>query len=200
MGTNIFSNPIIGWIAIATGVTAILAVIFLALMYTVKRSFGTVNDYLNSVIGIESAILAWLFYAEHHTQSPLLSQIALALAIIGAIFAIIGSLLSILGVTDFVLAGWYSGFGNALIGLWLVALCYSLTNVGVLPHRLVIFGLVTGSFMVIGLIGIPGMVAGIDRLESMPRYLYVAFFGWLGFYILYPIWLIWLGRYLLLLK
>jgi hypothetical protein len=196
--TSNFSTATTGWIAIATGVSAIVAVIFLILMYTVNQSFGKVNDVFNSVIGISSAILAWMLYAEHHAKSPLMSQIALALAVVGAIFTIIGSILSILGFTDFVLAGWYSGIGNALIGLWLMVFCFSLSQSDALAHNLVFFGIVVGAFMAIGLLGIPGIFAGIDSMESMPWFLYVAFFGWLGTYILYPIWTIWLGRNLLL--
>jgi hypothetical protein len=128
----------------------------------------------------------------------LMSQIALALAVVGAIFTIIGSILIIFGFTDFVLAGWYSAIGYALIGFWLAAFCYAFLHSDALPHNLVIFGIVVGAFMVIGLLGIPGIFAGIDSMESMPWYLYVAFFGWLGIYILYPIWTIWLGRNLLL--
>lgn len=52
--------------------------------------------------------------------------------------------------------------------------------------------------MGIGLLGIPGTFAGIDSMESMPWYLYVSFFWWLGTYILYPISTIWLGRNLLI--
>jgi hypothetical protein len=126
-----------------------------------------------------------------------MSQIALALALVGAIFTIIGSILIIFGFTSFVLAGWYSGIGYALIGLWLAAFCYSLLRSETLPHNLVIFGIVAGAFMAIGLLGIPGIFAGIDSIESMPWYLYGAFLGWLGTYILYPIWAIWLGRNLL---
>jgi hypothetical protein len=198
MTTNNFSSATTGWIAIATGVSAILAIIFLTLMYTVNQSFGRVNDVFNSIIGISSVVLALMLYAEHHAKSPLMSQIALALAVVGAIFTIIGSILIIFGFTDFVLAGWYSGIGYALIGMWLAAFCYSLLRSDALPHNLVIFGIVVGAFMAIGLFGIPGILAGIDSIESMPWYLYVAFFGWLGTYILYPIWSIWLGRNLLL--
>ena len=198
MTTSDFPTATTGWIAIATGVSAILAIIFLTLMYTVKRSFGFVNDVFNSLIGISSVVLAWMLYAEHHAKSPLMSQIALALAVIGAIFTIIGTILSILGITDFVLAGWYSGIGYALIGMWLAAFCYALLPSGALPHNLVIFGIVVGACMAIGLVGIPGIFAGIDSMESMPWYLYVAFFGWLGTYLLYPIWMIWLGRNILL--
>ena len=195
-----FSAATIGWIAIATGASAILAVIFLTLMYTVKQSFGFVNDVFNSLIGISSVVLAWLLYSMYQAQFPLISQIALGLTIVGAIFTIIGSIMSIFGFTDFVLAGWYSGIGFALIGLWLTAFCYALLNGGSLPHNLLIFGIIAGAFMAIGLLGIPGIFAGIDSMDTMPWYLYVAFFGWLGNYILYPIWTIWLGRNLLLIK
>ena len=197
MTTSNFPTATTGWIAIATGVSAILAIIFLTLMYTVNQSFGRVNDVFNSVIGISSMVLAWMLYAEHHAKSPLMSLIALALAVVGAIFTIIGSILIIFGFTDFVLAGWYSGIGYALIGFWLAAYCYAILHGDALPHNLVIFGVVVGVFMAIGLLGIPGIFAGIDSMESMPWYLYVAFFGWLGTYILYPIWCIWLGRVLL---
>lgn len=198
MTTSNFSSATIGWVAIIAGVSAILAVIFLTLMYTVNQSFGRVNDVFNSVVGISSVVLAWMLYAEHHAKSPLMSQIALTLVVIGAIFTIIGSILIIFGFTDFVLAGWYSAIGYALIGLWLAAFCYSLLRSDALPHNLVIFGIVVGAFMAIGLFGMPGIIAGIDSMESMPWYLYVAFFGWLGTYILYPIWALWLGRNLLL--
>jgi hypothetical protein len=197
MTTNTFSPSAIGWTAIATGVSVILAMVFLILMYTVNPSFGRVNDVFNSVIGISSGILAWMLYAEHHAKSPLMGQFALLLAAIGVVFTIIGSVLIIFGFTDFVLAGWYTGVGNALIGLWLAIFCYLLLRGDALPHNLVIFGIVVGTFMAIGLLGMPGIFAGIDSMESMPWYLYVAFFGWLGTYILYPIWTIWLGRILL---
>lgn len=198
MTTNNFSTSTIGWVAIVTGISVILAVIFITLMTTVNMFFGAVNDVFNSIIGILSAILAWMLYAEHHTKSPLMSQIALALAIIGAIFSIVGSVLIIYGFTGFLLAGWYSGLGNALIGLWLIAFCYSRRRSDALHHNLIMFGLVVGAFMVLGLIGIPGISARIDSMESMPWYLYIAFFGWLGTYILYPIWTIWYGRDLLI--
>lgn len=200
MTTSNFSNAITGWIAIATGVSAILAVISITLMYTVNQSFGKVNDVFNSMIGIASVVLAWMLYAEHHARSSLMSQMALAFAVAGAIFTVVGSILIIFGFTGFVLAGWYSGIGNALIGLWLAVFCYSLLGGDALTPNLVYFGIVVGAFMATGLLGIPGILVGIDGMESMPWYLYVAFFGWLGTYILYPTWTIWLGRNLLLIK
>ena len=198
MTTNNFSTSTIGWVAIVTGISVMLAVIFITLMVTVNMFFGRVNDVFNSIIGIASAVLAWMLYAEHHAKSPLMSQFALALAIIGAMFSVVGSVLILYGFTDFLLAGWYSSVGNALIGLWLVAFCYSIGHSNTLPHSLILFGFVVGAFMAVGLIGISGIFARIDSMESMPWYLYIAFFGWLGTYILYPIWAMWLGRTLLI--
>lgn len=198
MTTNNFSTSTIGWVAIVTGVSVIISVILLILMYTVNMFFGKVNDLFNSIIAISSLILAWMLYAEHHSKSPLMSQIAFAIAVVGAIFTIIGSILIIFDFTGFLLAGWYSGVGNALIGLWLLSFCYALLRHDTLPHNLIIFGIVAGGFMGLGLLGIPGIFARIDSMESMPWYLYVAFFGWLGNYVLYPIWTIWLGRNLLI--
>jgi hypothetical protein len=197
MKTNNFATPAIGWVALGTGILVILAVIFLILMYSVSISFGAVNDVLNFVFGISSAVLASMLYAEQRVQSPWISSIALAFAIIGAIFSIVGSVLILYGYTDFFLAGLYSGLGNALIGLWLVVFCFSMQRSNVLPHSLILFGFIVGAFMALGLIGIPGIVARIDSMVSIPWYLYLALFGWLGTYVLYPIWTIWLGRSLL---
>ena len=198
METGNFSSVMVGWAAIITGSSAILAVIFLALMYTVKRSLGYINDIFNSLIGISSAILAFLLYVEFQSGSASLSQIALGLVVVGAIFTIVGTVLSVARITDFVMAGWYTGIGNALLGLWLVNYCYSMLGSDVLPQSLPVFGLVVGAFMALGLIGILGIITKVDKLESMPKYLYVAFFCYMGIYFLYPIWTIQVGRYFLL--
>lgn len=198
MTTSPPSSSTIGWVAIATGVSVILAIVLFILMYTVDMFFGKINDVFNSIIGILSAILAWMLYIKHHSKTPLISQIAFLLAVVGALFTIVGSILIIFDFTGFLLAGWYSGVGNALIGLWLMAFCYWLLRNNSLPRNLVIFGTITGIFMAIGLLGIPAIFARIDSMRSMPWYLYLALFGWFGTYVLYPIWTLWLGRNLIL--
>jgi hypothetical protein len=167
-------------------------------MYTVNGRFGTVNDVLNAMVGILSVALAWMLYAEHHARSPLMSQLGLLLVVVGAIFTIIGSALIIFRFTDFVLAGWYTGIGNALISFWLAALCYSMLKGDALHHSLVVFGIIADGFMVMGFLGIPGILDRVDTMESMPWYLGAAYLGFLGTYVLYPIWTIWFGRILLI--
>lgn len=194
MTTGNFSSATIGWTAIATGVAVILANVFVGLMYTVNIAFGTVNDVFNAVIGILSAVLAWMLYADFHARSPWMSQIALLLAVVGAILTIIGSVLIIYGFTGFVLAAWYTEVGDALIGLWLAAFCYSMQRGDTLPHNIIIFGLVVGAFMALGLLAITGILAGVDSWQSLPWYLGVGSLGFFGTYLLYPIWTIWFGR------
>lgn len=197
MTAGSFSSTTIGWTATITGAASILALILLILFYTVGQPFGTLNDIFNGIAGIMSGILAWMLYAEYHSRSPFLSQLALIFAWVGAVVVVIGSVLVIFQITGWVLAGLYTGAGNALIGLWLVGFSYSMQRSISLPHNLVIFGLVVGALMAVGLIVIPGIFAGIDTLESTPWYLKVAYASALGTIILYPIWTIWLGRILL---
>jgi hypothetical protein len=197
MKTDNHSVSTIGLVALGTGISVILAVLFLTMMVTVSMSFGAVNDVFNGINAIFSAVLAWMLFAKYHGKLPGMNPIALTLAILGAIVSIVGSVLILYGFTDFLLAGLYSGLGNALIGLWLVAFCYSMQGSDVLPHSLISFGFVVGAFMALGLIGVPGILARIDSMMFMPWYLYIALFGWLGTYVLYPIWTIWLGRNLL---
>ena len=197
MTTGDLSFATIGWMAIASGIACILAIVLLILFFTVGQPFGTLNDIFNGITGISILILAWMLYAEHHAKSPLLSQLALVTAIIGAIVVVIGSILVIFQITGWVLAGLYTGAGNALLGLWLASFCYSMLRGNIFPHNLVVFGLVVGACMALGLFLIPGIFARIDSMESPPWYLYLGFLEYLGVYILYPIWAIWLGRQLL---
>jgi hypothetical protein len=180
--------------AIATGVSVILAALFLLLMYTVEPRLGKLNDIFNAILGIASGILAWMLYPQHRARSPRLSQLALVLALVGLIFTVIGSVLIIYDFTGYVLAGFYTAVGNALIGLWLGVFCYSMRGGNTFPHNLLRFGLVVGAIMALGVLSIIGILAGIDTMESLPWYLLLGFFGFIGTYILYPIWTMWLGR------
>jgi len=192
-----FPSTTIGWMAIATGTAVILAVVTITLMYTVNMIFGPINDVLNGIAAILSAVLAWMLYAQHHARSPLMSQVALGLAVLGAILAVVGSVLVIFRFTGFVLAGWYTGFGYALLGLWLAAFCYSMLGNEVFPNKLIAFGIVTGIVMAMGILSLTGILSRIDSMEALPWYLNVAYLAFLGIYILYPIWGIWFGRVLL---
>jgi len=195
MNNNSFAT--IGWAAIASGITAILAVLFLGMMATVNMFFGTINDILNSVLAILIAVLAWMLYSQFRAKAPLMSQVTVVLAMLGAILAVVGSVLVIFRFTGFVLAGWYTGLGYALLGLWLAAFCYSMLGSDVLPNKLLTFGIVTGIAMTTGILSIFGITSRLDSFDALPWYLNIAYLAFLGIYILYPIWAIGFGRVLL---
>jgi len=192
-----FSPTTIGWTAIASGITAILAIVFLGLMATVNIFFGILNDILNSVLAILIVVLAWMLYSQFHAKVPLMSQVTFVLAVLGAILAVVGSILVIFKFTGFVLAGWYTALGYSLLGLWLAAFCYSMLGSGVFPSKLIVLGIVTGVAMATGILSVTGILSSIDSMEALPWYLNISYLAFLGIYILYPIWGIRFGRFLL---
>lgn len=199
MTTSNFPSLTVGWVAIATGVAGLLALAFIILFFTVGQPFGTLNDICIGLTAILSVVLVWMLYPGHHAQSPLLNQVTLVIAILGALLVMVGSALAISGVKGWFLSGLYMAAGNAMIGLWLLGLNYSALRDNFLPHSLVIFGLISGVILALGLVTIPGIFRGIDTQEyelTIVNYLWWA--GSLGYLALYPIWCILFGRTLLL--
>ena len=84
--------------------------------------------------------------------------------------------------------------GNALIGLWLLALCFSAQAGAAWPRGLVLLGFVAGAMMVLGFFTLPAILRGLDSMDASPWYVNVGYGGWLGAFILFPIWCLWLGR------
>ena len=194
-----FSYPTIGWTAIATGVVALIGLAFIVLFYSVGQPFGTLNDVCIALAAILSAVLAWELYPTHRALAPHLSQLALLAELLGTLVVVVGSALVISGVTGWFLAGLYMSAGNALIGLWLLALNYSVQPSDSWPHGLVVFGLVVGVTMALGMVTIIGILRGIDAQDAAPWIVTtVGLVGGVGWVLLYPIWCIWLGRTVLL--
>jgi hypothetical protein len=199
MITNTFSSITIGRIALATGIAGLLGLIFIILFFTIGQPFGALNDICIGLTAILSVILVWMLYSGHHAQSPLLSNIVLMIALLGALVVLAGSALSIFGVTGWFLSGLYMAAGNAMIGLWLLALNYSALRGNSFPHSLVIFGIISGVILALGLVTIPGIFRGVDTQEyELTIYNYIWWASSLGYLILYPIWCVLLGRFLLI--
>ena len=195
MMSSASSTPLTGWVAIGTGIAGLLALAFIILFSTVGQPFGTLNDVCIGLAAILSGVLAWLLYPQHHGQSPLLSQLALAVALIGALVVAVGSVLVIFGVTGWYLAGLYMAVGNALIGVWLLGLNYSAQHGDFWSNGLAISGMVIAVILILGLAAVPGILRGLDAWETAPWYVnYVGFAGSLGWLVLYPLWCLWLGR------
>jgi hypothetical protein len=181
-------------LAMTTGIVGLLALVLLILFFTVGGPFGTLNDICNGLTGFLSGVLAWSLYMKLRIQ-----PIFLLLSSIGALTVALGSVLIIFDVTGWYLAGLYTSAGYALIGLWLLALNYSACPSNLGPHGLNNLGMIAGIIMALGLLMIPGIINRIDAWEAGPWYInYVGQLGSIGYFMLYPIWCILIGRALLL--
>ena len=199
MFTNDFSAVTVGWVAIATGIAGLLGLVFIILFFSVGQPFGTLNDICIGLTAILSVVLVWMLYPGYHAQSPLLSQVTVVIAMLGAILVMVGTGLAISGVKGWFLSGLYMASGNAMIGLWLLGLNYSALRDNSFPQSLVIFGLISGVILALGLVTIPGIFRGIDTQEyELTIFNYIWWAGSLGYLALYPTWCILLGRILLL--
>lgn len=186
----------VGWVALATGIASSLATVLIILFYATGGPFGTLNDIFNAVAAIFSGVLAWML-RDHFQINSSTSWITPLLAAIGAVIVVIGSILIIFDFTGWVLAGWYTTLGYSLIGMWLLAFNQDARKNRTLPSNLWMLGMVTGWLMVIGVTVIPAIMMRVDSTEATPWYVSLGYAGFVGTYLLYPMWALWLGRAIL---
>jgi hypothetical protein len=179
-----------GRLAIAAGLVAAGSAACLATYFVVGGPIGTINDIGNAATGLLGAALAWRL---RRYLSGRAHDLAVAAAISGAAVAFVGSALVVSGTTGFFLAGLVSSLGFAGIGTWLVAINRSGDSVLAWPRRLRWLGILGGTLMVLGIVSVPGIVLGLDDLEAAPAWVWIGFLGWLGIYVTYPAWALWLG-------
>lgn len=178
-----------GRLASTVGLVAIAGPVTLATFYAIGGPFGTLNDVCNASVGVLSAALAWRLRASLDDR---IRRPALAAAGAGAALTVIGSTLVVSRATGFFFAGLVSSVGFAAIGAWLVALNAG-TRSGSGPVGLRRLGVVAGSLMTLGVVAVPGIAQRLDDMATAPGWVWIAFVGWLGVFVAYPIWALWLG-------
>ncbi len=196
MAASNFPSRPIGWLAIAVGAMTLLGVVSIILFFTVGGVFGMLNDVCNGVEAILSAVLAWALYPLYRAQSPLSSRYTLIAAWVGALIAITGSALIIFDFTGWYLAGLYTMFGYALVGVWLFGLNAAALWSFPWPRRLAQLGLLTAACMAIGFLAGPGILGSVDDVDAAQWFVNRGLLGSLGWMFLYPFWCLWLGRLL----
>ncbi len=192
VSTSLDQRPsMVSRVALATAVVSLLAVLSLIIFYAVGGPFGFLNDVANGLIGLLSLALAWLWVRNRRGGW---STLAIACAVLGAIVMVLGSLLIIVDITGWYLAGLVSSVGSALLGIWLLIANCLHRSAPELPRGLILLGMTTGIFMIIGWLALAGVIAGIDDPQLAPLYVNAGLLNWMGTYLLYPIWCLWLSR------
>jgi hypothetical protein len=178
-----------GRLAVAIGLVAAGSACSLATYFVVRGPFGTINDIGNATVGILSACLAWRMRDQLPGRG---GAAAVGLALGGAAVAVTGSAMVISGSTSYVLAGLVSSVGFAGVGAWLLALSRSGAS-ATWSSRLRLLGVAAGALMAVGVVALPGVAMRIDDFETMPSWLWIAYIGWLGIFVVYPAWALWFG-------
>ncbi len=183
-------------LAFAIAIILFLALVFITLFFAIGQPFGSLNDVSIGLGAVLSAALAWRFYPTHRTYAPRASMFGLIAACIGVVFTVVGMVFVISGITGYVLSGWYTEVGYALIGLWLLLLCDSARRAQWLPRGEAIFGMVIGVLLLVGFLAIPGILAAVDSMDQLIWYLATSQISFLGIFILFPAWCFRLARFL----
>lgn len=191
MSTGLDQRRTVSRLALATAIVTLLAVLSLIIFYALGGPFGLINDVANGLIGLLSLALAWRWVRNRRSG---LSTLGIAAAALGAIVMILGSLLVIFDITGWYLAGLVSSVGSSLIGIWLLIANRLRRRTPELPRGLITLGITTAIFMIIGWLGIAGVIVRIDDPQLAPWYVNAGLLNWMGTYLLYPIWCLWLSR------
>jgi hypothetical protein len=179
-----------GRLALAIGLTAVGSVACFATFFAVGGPFGTINDIGNAATGVLSAGLAWRLRRQIPGRA---GSVAVGAAVAGAGLTVAGSSLVVSGTTGWFLAGLVSSVGFAGIGAWLVVLNKSDAIESVLPRRLRSLGIAAGALMALGIAAAPGIVLRLDDAGTAPAWVWIEALGWLGAFVAYPAWAIWLA-------
>jgi hypothetical protein len=169
---------------LAIGAVGLGSVTCLALLFAVGEPFGRLNDLGNATLAILSGVLA---VVERRHVHPF----ATGLAVVGSAVAVAGSGLIISGTTGFFLAGLVSTLGFAGVGAWLIALARA-GRAG--SGRVRGLAMLAGALMVVGAASAPGILLRLDDMATAPGWIWIGMVGWLGIFVLYPIWALAAGR------
>jgi len=192
LGTAVDRRHTIGRLALLTAVVDLFGVVSLITFFAVGGGpLGFINDVANALVGLLSMGLAWLWVPDLKTRW---STLAIAAATLGALVMVAGSTLIIFDITGWYLAGLVSSVGSAFIGIWLLVSNRLHRQAAELPRGLIMLGVTSAIFMIIGLLALAGALAGIDDPQLAPWYVNAGLLNWMGTYGLYPAWCLWLSR------
>lgn len=156
---------------------------------------GALNDVLNAGASVLSALLASALHPTLRKFAPQLSLVVLSGVWAGALAHTFGSWLILTDRSGVELSSYYYFVGNGLIGVWLWVLNHVTRLDAVWPRRVNQLGLIAGSCVLVGFLGLYGILLGADGNDFSPLIM-VAGISFLGMGIVYPIWCLRLERWI----
>ena len=175
-----------GWTAIASGAATLMMVLIAILSSTLKlgNTFSVVVVILMALL----IVVALALYLVLRSQAPAMSLAATVIGILGMLLTGAVHVLLMARVVSpeqFNTTG--EGIGPVGIGLWLLLVNYLALQSTALPRGLTWIGLIAGAGWLMS--GVGALIGGSQNLLSS--------IGPLGIFFVYPVWAIWLGRWLM---
>ena len=192
----------VGWMLLLLGCVGLLGVAALLMFFVgLFGNFpsllfmGALNDVLNAAASVLSALLASALHPTLRRFSPRFSLVVLMSVWTGALAHTYGSWLILTDRSGVELSSYSYFVGNGLIGIWLRVLNRVARDEAIWPRTVTQLGFIASGFMLIGLLGLYGMLVGSDGDDFSPLVM-VAGISFLGMGMLYPIWCLRLGRWI----
>ena len=195
------NSNLVLYAAYGTAVMWVLALIFLALEFTVSATFGTLSNGANALALLLFLPLVLLLSGLYRPASPVVSTGALIIAIIGLAAAFFTHVQLVIGAVRFqdVILRLYAGY--ALIGIWFVALAFMNIKTPLLSKGLGWTSVITGAgflffFVSMLIMGTEAFVMepGSSTSTTGGPMLWLGYLGGLAYTFGYSVWAIWLGR------
>ena len=162
---NFSDATFIGRFTMAAGISALIQIILLGLMFTVSRSpFGTISDYFYVLTPLLILPLFMAIRKFQGVQNAEISQVVQTIGIIGILIASLAQVILLLKIIEFKQSIWGNSIGLGLIGIPI--LVFSLMNFGNsnLPAGFNWFGVILGVVMAVG---IPAVFFFIDEFSAL---------------------------------
>jgi hypothetical protein len=181
-----FLIQLYGFSAYLSAVTTIFTLMTGFLFFKKGGLFGLLND-LSSIFQVIFMIpLGLYFFTLLRSETIVISTIIYFVGLLGMLFSVYGQSLLVIRRINFDQSRKYIPAGTA-IGLWLIIVCLIASRESLIPNLLGWIGIIAGSGYILTVIGF--LKGG---------YNYTLFYlGGLLTGVSYPIWAIWLGKFLL---
>ncbi len=202
---NFSDNVLIGKITLAAGISALLQVVLLILMFTVSRDpFGRISDYFYVLTPLLVLPLIFTMPKILGEQNVGISQIVKILGIVGILISSMAQIILLLKIIVLKQSIWGNVVGYGLIGLPILIIALLSRGNPEVTASFNWFGIILGTAMAIG---IPAGFFFLDELYAIQNgtlalsatspLIYPVVLAGILTQIGLPIWLIWISRLLL---